>query len=842
MINFKKVSAIMTSALMIGMTAGMAAAASFPAPFVSDGTADVAIVYGAGAATSDSVAAGNIQANLVSAMPSTGGTSGTTTSGGDSVLLAKSSDNINVGNMWDVFTGTIDKGDLSTLLADGTYIASDNDEFNYEQKITIGEPNFTHFRDDDYEEVAGLSERTPVLGFQIASNTFIMNYTLDFTSDAESDISSSRMEDIEGSELPLFGKTYYVSRLNNGTTSQSTFFGDMTLLDAADTGNINEGEEITVSGKKVSIDYIDSDEVVFIVDGTRVPTSGKLNKGDSAKIEGTTYLGVTDISKLEVSGETGSATISIGSGKLVISSSASATEVKLNDVAVEGVRGYVYMGTASSGDEKIDKIVIEWVNEDELFLTPGLELTMPGFEAIKFTMGDLVRPIEEKITIENDGGTSIKLTVPIENGDADINLLYANASGDLLGIGKASDDMLATSPNQSLLYYEKESGSTLHKQFVVSYNITSEAESYLLRAKVRYDSTDDRNETDIEKKVNGVWTSICEGKIDAGTCDIGSSTLTISNIAYTSGGNESVVFSCDSNSNFQTVFTKGGLKIYLPYFVNGTNNTNLGAINTIIHTAGKSDGMVPIVEPTNLGAIVAADTSDVGYSYASWYLAMDGEDYQDNIGSGLDFDLTINDNSDENLHVQHVSRAVTGGANGLRIGATDNYETYIVDDVAPRIMHYTGGDEDYVEVYYPGGDSESYAQVYLAETSVVVSSTGTDGTTTLGEVVIKDSEVATMSSKNLIVVGGSCINSVAANLVGAAHCEGAWTEATGVGAGKYLIQSFTSPYSSNKVALLVAGYNAADTTNAQAALIANTIDTTAGKKYTGTTSTDVALA
>ena len=58
---FKKIATVLGSAIMIGSTIGMAVAASFPAPFVAGGVADVAVVYGSGAALSDSVAAANIQ-------------------------------------------------------------------------------------------------------------------------------------------------------------------------------------------------------------------------------------------------------------------------------------------------------------------------------------------------------------------------------------------------------------------------------------------------------------------------------------------------------------------------------------------------------------------------------------------------------------------------------------------------------------------------------------------------------------------------------------------------------------------------------------------------------------
>jgi S-layer protein (TIGR01564 family) len=106
-----------------------------------------------------------------------------------------------------------------------------------------------------------------------------------------------------------------------------------------------------------------------------------------------------------------------------------------------------------------------------------------------------------------------------------------------------------------------------------------------------------------------------------------------------------------------------------------------------------------------------------------------------------------------------------------------------------------------------------------------------------------DSEVAQASSKNLIVVGGSCINSVAARLVGSAACGTAFTTATnGIGAGQFLIKSYSNPYSEGKVALLVAGYDAADTANAVTYLKTHDIDTTVAEQgYVGSSSTAAEL-
>lgn len=107
-----------------------------------------------------------------------------------------------------------------------------------------------------------------------------------------------------------------------------------------------------------------------------------------------------------------------------------------------------------------------------------------------------------------------------------------------------------------------------------------------------------------------------------------------------------------------------------------------------------------------------------------------------------------------------------------------------------------------------------------------------DKPTELGAIILKDSEVSAFSNKNLIVVGGSCINTVAATLIGSSACGTDFTSATSVGTGQYLVKAYTSPYNSEKIAVLVAGYEAGDTVRA-ATTIANGLDLSVGKEYRG---------
>jgi hypothetical protein len=125
-------------------------------------------------------------------------------------------------------------------------------------------------------------------------------------------------------------------------------------------------------------------------------------------------------------------------------------------------------------------------------------------------------------------------------------------------------------------------------------------------------------------------------------------------------------------------------------------------------------------------------------------------------------------------------------------------------------------------------------QVY-AKVSVTV---GGESSTETGVLLAKDTETSAISGKNLIVVGGSAINAIAADLLNGAFRGDAFTAATDIGAGEFLIQSFNRE---GKTALLVAGYNAADTEKGVRYLLNKDVDTAVGKKYKGTSETQAVL-
>jgi hypothetical protein len=181
-----------------------------------------------------------------------------------------------------------------------------------------------------------------------------------------------------------------------------------------------------------------------------------------------------------------------------------------------------------------------------------------------------------------------------------------------------------------------------------------------------------------------------------------------------------------------------------------------------------------------------------------------------------------------------TSGFITYGSDTYKKAAVDKYGTYVVKEDRTNqnglATLYLAPSQMYLDVVYASPDA------------TVTGSTVTVSGTQLGDILVKDTEVSSVSSsKNLIVVGGSCINSAAATLLGGSYCTSDFTSKTGVGSGQFLIQSYGDAFSTGNIALLVAGYDAGDTVNAATYLRTQSVDTTAGKKYLGTSASSAVL-
>jgi len=786
------------------MTLGVAAAAAYPAPFVSGGVANVAIVYGTGAGVSIldvSDAASPIQLDLQSKLRATSGSTTASTVEGEGYLFEKSSTKLHLGDAVTAILSTLDDGELPELLADGTYMDNDNDEFDYKQEISVSSNlQVTMFDDDDFEVDA------PTVGIKVADGSELLNYSLEFTEDP-------LFNDLETSELPIMGKNYYVLDVNSANTT-------ITLLDSAQGLILGEGETTTVvvgeNTYTVTATYIGTDSAKFSVDGV---TTNKLLEGGTQKLASGAYIGVKDILYTAKDSGTSQVELSIGKGKLILEDG---KEVEMNEDTIDGL--YVDI-TNSSSNTRLNSIVIRWTADDDVFIAGTSEPVLPGFGIIKLSFGGLVYPVEEAIVLKADGDDNLVLSnFPLATGVTEtINLLYSNSTNFTI-IGRDDNNRLATAGPGATLTFTK----GIHDYFVISYKNGDDAESHLVRATNFDDATNlnpANNEVDFEYLTSSGW-SILDSNVQASeTVSAGSNAdfvvATISNES-----SKTVTLTATGYNSFYKLYSKEGMQVTLPWMNRTTQAVNATCATTYGTLAegqlGYNATITNITEPGSFACLSQPAT----YNVVFWE-----EDKDDAIAAGDWINVTVGLDGSSEVTISSYATSVED-ATASEIGDSDVYKDFTYSALATEILDDRSGDHEKITLTYHGGEVK--AQVFLLGIGATLTS-GVGGTTQLGPVLVKDSEVSQVAAKNLIIVGGSCINSAAAALVGGTKCGAAWTAATGVGSGQFLIKKYSSGIEGNSFALLVAGYDAPDTVNAATYLKNKGVDTNIGGIGTSST-------
>ena len=754
--NFRKISAIAASALMTGMTMGVAAAANYPAPFVSGGVANVAVVYGTGAGVSslDLVQANNIQDSLAKFV--SGGS--VVVEGGESFVLEKSSKKFHLGDSLVDIYPSLDDGELKNFLADGTYKDGDVDE-DYEQTITLSNNDLELFSDREY------NNKEPTFGFVWNSGTKILEYKIKFDSEIP-------WGEINETDIPIMDKTFYVISAKKG---------EMVILDSAEKVVLAEGDSVTVGGKTVSIEYIEQNAVKFNVDGQITKT---LSDHQFAELNDGSYIVANDV--MFASKESGISKVefSIGAGQLTLSDG---QEIESNKNAIDGLK--VVFNEGDDSATGLTALTLEWYADDKTFLTEENALTMPApFDSIRLVFDGLNFPSSsEKITIEPED----QITIEMENYN--LPFIWWKDSTDTAAFGEDGYPLKLATADSSKFTPTLENGFEVKKydRILVTLmdNDLSDIETgHFEVTKVDYTGVDDFTVT-IKDLISGK-TITFEDELE--TEEFGEIDIKLVNV--TKSGTDGYAY-----LNFDT--------------------TTSGA--TIKHNVIVSETGLMVTLPTSLANI---DSTGVAIEFKEQ--DKDGDVGQ---GSGAVTATVVADATDDVLYVASHT-------------ATPSFETeskskihiaYLESDLASKVTLDKSGTDNVLEIEYYGEEVPAKVMVVGGDATV------SGGTTSLGNILVKDTEVSSVATKNLIVVGGSCINSAAAALVGGTKCGASWTEATGVGQGQFLIKGYADSTLTTGLALLVAGYDADDTVKATTYLTNKVVDTS--KALKGTSSTLVAV-
>ncbi|MAG39503.1 hypothetical protein CMI41_00865 [Candidatus Pacearchaeota archaeon] len=802
---FRKAVGVLASAALIGSTAAMAAAVAYPAPFNSGNSA---VVYGAEAAESDMVAATSIQSDINAALVSDG-SGETTVTGGDSYKIEKGKTLFHLGDTIGSvigYTASLDEDELPTLLAKGKYLDSDNEEKDYTQKIVLDNNTIQlkMFNDASY------SRDDPTLGFRITNGQFIMNYTLDFTD-------KPTFDKLTTTDFPVLGKEYYVLTVNSANDT-------ITLLDSAATAVLSEGDSINLNGKDVSITYVASTEVKLSVDGE---VTNSLAEGQTFKLSDGSYVGIKDI--MYSAKDTGISQVefSVGSGKLKIEN---AQKVEINDEDVKNVYGYVENSSLT-----LDNLVLKWTADGETFITADQEITMPGFESVKIAFGGVDFPLEETFNVEAGGNDYVSLVgFPMIGGAQDIAILgKAAGNTNYTFVGEESDLITVTSSGSTLTF--NGSGSTNDQYFVATYEDTNDAESYLVRATGFNDPSGASDTVDIEYNDGSGWVKKYDDADTDDTISFGQVELTLTNVS--SGTDlENVIFTAGTGVSFNTLYSKEGLKVALPTVVTTSTDVligdvvpSCGAFEANATSIAASTPLYPVAyySSVNVHNGSGLDNATCTYGASTYQLAFTEENKDGDKAAGPSFNITIGNNGASNYYASVTD--VNNASVTREKMATDVYQSWMYSALSTKFVEQDAGDQDYVEITYHGDETEG--NVYVNSADAVI------GSGDSGVAILADS--SSVSGKNVVVVGGSAINAIAAELVGDVRGP-AFTEATGVADGEFLIESFDY---NGAIALLVAGYEAEDTTKA-ATYLTNTaeeITVEAGVKYTGSSATEATL-
>jgi hypothetical protein len=807
--TIKRIVALGTGATMVGATllGAMAAAdlSDYPAPFVADGAFNALLVVGAAAKTEDVLGAIDIATSLqystTVTKPLPG--SGTTISvSGEGVKIETDSNQVTIGEALRTVKTRLDDEELPALLKKGTYVNDGDDEsteYEYSQELEFGPTDnatVTWVKDDDLDE----EDPHLVLLSPKASGSdtdWFLKYTLDFSKDANSDWytgttcgSANELCDFEETQVEILGVEYDVTKAEwDGTTITWEMMGGVSL------NTMYEGETktFTVNGVdyEVTVDIISdtgssSESVILTINGESTKELFKDQTQSVAGIE----VGIKQV----MGNEAGEANAGkdlvqfyLGAQKVVFTDAATGSSntwdsnVKVGGTDVDElyVDFYTSGGSGNGVDLKIQKIELTWRPEDNLFVAEGTPVTFPGLGSFEVLYEGLTSSGEEEVVvIEQNGEDVMQITAPLQAGSTTFDFLYRGATTNYTEFGSDDKDLHVTGT------------PTLQDGDWMILSDSTERETHV----VELDNVDSRNVTRLKDLADG-------SKYEA-TC---TSTCTINvgdvQAVFSSVDNDAGTATVGSGSDISNlVYTKEGLTINL-----GTEPTNAAS-----HT-------VTIREEDENSVLNGGNQFQVTCGTA-------GSDYKVSVTTITDVDAFETAVIESNAYQEY--------------GTSDDLGYY--SQFGTRVVHDTGGDQDKVTIYYPG--EEAHANVFVNSETAVVSEGGGSGTyeevqrIEVGAAVL-DSEVGSLTAQNTIVVGGPCVNSLAAELMGnPAQC------AEGFEMGKAMIKLFE--HDNGNVAMLVAGYSAMDSRRA-ARVVANyeQYDNFAGTELevTGTSLTDISV-
>jgi hypothetical protein len=555
----------------------------------------------------------------------------------------------------------------------------------------------------------------------------------------------------------------------------------ITLLDSANSALVSDGEDLSIGGKTVSIAWIDGSEVKLKINGE---VTDKMSAGDSEELEDGSYVVVTEVLSSTRETTVQQAEFSIGSGMITLEDGDEVT-IGTSDDDIDGLVAHI-----DSTGVLIDSVTLSWSASKDTFLAEGKPITMPGFGTIGIGFDGLSTPSDSE-TIALEAGETLTLNM----GNFDLPVVTWNGTAVVQGEEDYPLVIATTTTTYAAAGYANASTPFFESAPIVN---TSTLSSGLVLQE------DDRFiVTNLDDDLSEIETLYYE--VEEITVDDGEYVVTFTDLI----GDDDLEFTETSTDDeaYEVTVTIDGFKstndtVYVSFDAPGTERYNIAVSETGLIVR------LPTLNSTAFGFTEANDDGD--------------------LNEGSSFNATVAVDEDEDK--VYVTYSGTGNEQEI---SNDKYVDIIQSKLASIVTTDESGDQYDFSIEY-------FGEEVTADVSVTAGGVASEGGSESGVMTYKDSESASFADKPIIVVGGSAINSVAAEILGSAYAEQAFTDATGVAAGEFMIGSYLYK---GKTALLVAGYNAEDTTKAVTYLNNNMddIDTTVGNVYIGSTETSAEL-
>jgi hypothetical protein len=845
--NFRKIASVIASAVMIGSTLGTALAANYPVPFVSGGTADGAIVVTSGTHTGAAVdwdAAVGLQTALQGLVTSTTSTTSAAITG-EAAALFSGGTKLYVNDTLNSVKTILTKSDLPTILADGSF--SGNVDATMTFTIDVGSnPKVTWAKQPTSSDNPNYA-----LAISTGSTSAIYNSVVTFNKAV-----NLTHADSEGQSITLFGQKY--------TIGSATSLTDLVLLKSAEkvdlSSDANPSQQVTIEGKTYTIELVsasDTAATIKVTDSAGTSESREVTEAASKKINGITVAVINaDETNLKLT-----ASVVAGSDKITLVD---------GSAIAKGEEGTAIDGTNvefTGGPSAMTKIAvnISAPDSDHDAIKAGSSFVDPVFGNFKLDFAGLNIPSDnstarEEIAFTTSGVDKEQIKFTDYRGLTKTFVYAKNTTA--IGTKLMVDDdyhNITVMERQPIHYQE----------YVV---VGNQDEGYLLKLSSVKNSTTGTNNDYVKftdafsgDVLETVWSGDGIGTISIGGKSYGvqlsgdSSNATEDyvvrlNYPDSSGDNTAILFPTIKTSKGALVMLTDTLDINTTGWYNDSsgvtyNLTSLKVPNgdgyTAIALANEAGGVVDVggtdlVISGNIGVakpignimlnftVLTNDTLRVRVAkptgtdltaglYRPKVVIFEGKD-DNNAYNTMVVSLTGKGVSSDELGVDTVESSWTNTSSSSSTWATtmasDSNKAQLADLWGTiALVDSSDSSDKTATISYP--KEQLYAQIYMGANAAAITpgQAGGAGGTIL---VVKDTEVASVSSKNLVVVGGSCINTVAAKVLGSdvPVCGADFTTKTSVDAGKYLIQSVASPYNTGKVAVLVAGYEAAETKNA----------------------------